>query len=411
MSRSKNKLTAKTVDSLKKQGYFADGGNLYLQISKSLTKSWIFRYVFNGKKHEIGLGSIGNLTLADARIKAESYRRMLYEKIDPLEDKRQQEKTNRLAKIKLFTFKQCADGYISSHAPEWTNPKHIQQWTNTLTAYVYPLIGDIDVKEIDTGLVTQCLEPIWLTKNETAGRVRGRIESILDWATAHKYRQGENPARWRGHLDKLLAKPSKVQRTEHHNAIPYLDLNDFIMQLRQQEAIAAKCLEFTILTAARTGEAIGATWDEIDLTAKVWTIPANRMKAAKEHQVPLSAGAIAILTSMAEVKKNSFVFSGSRAGLSNMAMLQLLKRMGRTDITVHGFRSSFRDWAAEMTAYPSDVVEMALAHTIKSKVEAAYRRGNLIEKRARLMEDWFRYCDTQRISGDVVPINAKSKTF
>lgn len=263
----------------------------------------------------------------------------------------------------------------------------------------------LDVKAIDTGLIIKCLKPIWLTKNETAGRVRGRIESILDLATVRGYREGVNPARWRSHLDKLLAKQSKVQKTEHHKALPYMETNGFIDQLHRQDGIAAKCLEFTILTATRTGETIGATWDEIDLDAKTWTILAIRMKAEREHRVPLSAHALTILNDMAVMRLNDYVFPGTKKGLSNIAMLAVLKRMDRADITVHGFQSCFSDWVSECTAYPGEVREMALAHAIKNLTEAAYRRGDLFEKRRRLMEEWARFCETPRLGGDVVPIN------
>ncbi|MGZ4995977.1 MAG: tyrosine-type recombinase/integrase [Methylobacter sp.] len=409
MSRIKNKLTARTVETKKTPGYYSDGGNLYLRVSKNLTKTWAFYYTKDGKRTEMGLGSVSNITLEQAREKATELRKQLASGIDPLAQRQQQEADRKAQRAKMMTFQQCADAYINAHRAGWKNPKHIQQWQNTLAQYAFPVFGDLDVKAIDTGLITKCLEPIWLTKNETAGRVRGRIESVLDWATAHKYRQGENPARWRGHLDKLLAKPSKIQKTEHHSALPYIELNGFIEQLRQQDGIAAKCLEFTILTAARTGETIGATWDEIDLSAKTWTIPAVRMKAEREHRVPLSAHALSILNDMAAVRLNNYVFPGTKKGLSNMAMLAVLKRMDRADITVHGFRSTFRDWAAESTAYPGEVVEMALAHAIKNQVEAAYRRGDLLEKRSRLMEDWARFCNTQRQSADIVPINRAAR--
>ncbi|MGZ4995375.1 MAG: tyrosine-type recombinase/integrase [Methylobacter sp.] len=405
MSRIKNKLTARTVETKKISGYYSDGGNLYLRVSSNLTKTWAFYYKKDGRRTEMGLGSISNVSLEQAREKAAELRKQIASGIDPLIEKQQQEAESKAQRAKMMTFQQCAEAYINAHRAGWKNPKHIQQWQNTLSQYAFPVFGDLDVKAIDTGLITKCLEPIWLTKNETAGRVRGRIESVLDWATAHKYRQGENPARWRGHLDKLLAKPSKIQKTEHHSALPYMELNGFIEQLRQQDGIAAKCLEFTILTAARTGETIGATWDEIDLSAKTWTIPATRMKAEREHRVPLSAHALTILSDMAAVRTNDYVFPGTKKGLSNMAMLAVLKRMDRADITVHGFRSTFRDWAAESTAYPGEVVEMALAHAIKNQVEAAYRRGDLLEKRSRLMEEWARFCNTQSQSADVVPIN------
>ena len=406
----KNRLTARTVETKKTPGYYSDGGSLYLRITPNLTKSWAFIYRKADKRTEIGLGSIGNVTLEQARDKADILRKQLASGIDPISEKQQQESEQKAQRAKLMTFQQCADAYINAHKAGWKNPKHIQQWQNTLAQYAFPVFGDLDVKSIDTGLITKCLEPIWLTKNETAGRVRGRIESILDWATVHEYREGVNPARWRGHLDKLLAKPSKIQKTEHHKALPYTEINGFIDLLRLQEGIAAKCLEFTILTAARTGETIGATWDEIDLGAKTWTIPAVRMKAEREHRVPLSGYALSILNDMSAVRLNDYVFPSNKKGLSNMAMLSVLKRMDRVDITVHGFRSSFRDWAAESTAYPGEVVEMALAHAIKNQAEAAYRRGDLMEKRSRLMEEWARYCKAPRLSGDVVPINKMARS-
>ena len=397
-------------------GYYADGENLYLRISKTFKKTWAFIYKRDGKRTEIGLGSVDDITLAEARIKRDGdvvngvrgLNELLRAGIDPLLEKQRLANESKAQRAKAMTFQQCADAYINAHRAGWKNPKHIQQWQNTLSQYAFPVFGGLDVKSIDTGLITKCLEPIWLTKNETAGRVRGRIESILDWATVRKYREGVNPALWRGHLDKLLAKPSKVQKTEHHKALPYMEVNAFIGQLHKQDGIASKCLEFTILTAARTGEAIGATWDEIDLDAKTWTIPAIRMKAEREHRVPLSSDALTILHDMAATRLNDYVFPSTKKGLSNMAMLAVLKRMDRADITVHGFRSTFRDWAAESTAYPGEVVEMALAHAIKNLTEAAYRRGDLIEKRGQLMEEWARYCKTARLSGDVVPINKKT---
>jgi len=390
----KNKLTARTVETKKTEGYYSDGGNLYLRITLNKTKSWMFIYRKDKKRTEIGLGSVELVTLEEAREKANTLRKQITNGIDPLTEKQRLDNEIRANIAKAMTFKQCADAYINAHQAEWKNKKHIQQWQNTLAQYAFPVFGDLDVKSIDTGLITKCLEPIWLTKNETAGRVRGRIESVLDWATVRKYRKGDNPARWRGHLDKLLPKPSKIQKVEHHSALPYADINAFINLLHNQEGIAAKCLEFTILTAARTGESIGATWDEIDLSAKVWTIPAERMKMKKGHIVPLSPQALAIINEMAAIRTNDYVFPSNRKGLSNMAMLKLLKRMDKGEITVHGFRSTFRDWAAESTAYTSEVVEMALAHAIKNQTEAAYRRGDLLLKRNRLMEDWARQCST-----------------
>ena len=388
----KNKLTARTVETKKIAGYYSDGGNLYLRVSKNLTKTWAFYYKKEGKRTEMGLGSVNYMSLEQARNKADELRKQLMNGIIPLSEKQRQAQENKLLRAKFMTFQQCADAYINAHRAGWKNPKHIQQWQNTLSQYAFPIFGDLDVKSIDTVLITKCLEPIWLTKNETAGRVRGRIESILDWATVHEYREGVNPARWRGHLDKLLAKPSKVQKTEHHKALPYNDITNFIDQLKNQEGIAAKCLKFTILTAARTGETIGAKWHEIDFDTKIWTIPAIRMKAEREHRVPLNTDTINILHDMAAHRINDYIFPSTKKGLSNMSMLAVLKRMKRTDITVHGFRSTFRDWAAESTTYPGEVVEMALAHAIKNLTEAAYRRGDLMEKRSQLMEDWALYC-------------------
>jgi integrase len=284
--------------------------------------------------------------------------------------------------------------YIAGHTAGWRSAKHIAQWKATLAKYAEPVIGGLSIQAIDTALVLKVLEPIWSVKPETAGRVRGRIEAILDWAKARGYRTGENPARWRGHLDKLLPALSKVRRVAHHAALPYAELPGFLIALREQGGIAARALEFTILTAARTGEAIGARWGEINLTEKVWIVPATRMKAAKEHRVPLSARALAILDELRPLRETSdaeaFVFPGAKAGrsLSNMAFLMLLRRMGRDDLTAHGFRSSFRDWAAERTNFPNEVAEMAPAHSVGNAVEAAYRRGDLFDKRRRLVDAW-----------------------
>jgi integrase len=357
---------------LKKAGYYGDGGNLFLQTSNTLSKSWIFRYVKDGKKYELGLGSLDNVSLADAREKASEYRKLLADGNNPFTVKRSQQLAAKLAEAKMLTFEECGNAYIETHKHGWKNPKHIQQWQNSLSNYVYPIIGKLAVADIDTILVTKCLEPIWITKNETASRIRGRIESILGWATVRQYRTGDNPARWRGHLDNLLSAPSKIQKENHHSALPYAQIALFIADLRFQESVGAACLEFTILTVARTNEAIGATWDEIDLDNRVWIISAARMKMKKEHRVPLSEPVLAILQKMQSQRHNDYIFANATKGLSSMAMLQVLKRMGQTDITVHGFRSTFRDWAAECTDYPNEVVEMALAHTIKNAAEAAY---------------------------------------
>ncbi len=388
MAQAINRLTPKTVQSIKDAGYYADGQNLYLQVTKTGAKSWLFRYKVGIKKTEIGLGSVNTVALATARIKAGEYRKFLANGIDPLEAKR----TLPVPVAPSITFKQCADAFIESHRSGWKNPKHIQQWENTIEQYCNPIMGGLPVTDINTDLVMQCLTPIWKTRNETADRLRGRIERVLDWAKVSGHRDGENPARWRGHLDKILPKPSKVQNPVHHPALPFKDMVAFMKELRQHDCMAAKCLEFTILTAARTGESIAARWDEFDMAGKVWTIPADRMKAGKVHTVPLSDCCIELLNGLAANRVNEFVFTGQKTHLSNMAMLTLLKRMDRVGITVHGFRSTFRDWAAETMNYSSEVIEMCLAHTIKNQTEAAYRRGDLIEKRRKVMNDWMVFC-------------------
>lgn len=295
-----------------------------------------------------------------------------------------------------MTFRQEADSYIAAHRSGWRNDKHAAQWSSTLETYAYPTIGSLPVGEVDTALVLRVLEPIWTEKPETAGRVRARIEAILDAAKVRGYREGDNPARWKGHLEALLPARRKVRRVEHHAALPYTEIASFMAALNGQPGNAASLLEFTILTAARTGETLGARWSEVDLKAKVWNIPAERMKGHREHRVPLSPRAISILTKMSSVRHDvgDFIFPGSQLGkpLSNMAMLALLRRMKRDDITVHGFRSAFRDWCAEQSNYPNEVAEMALAHAVSDKVEAAYRRGDLFAKRVRLMNEWAKYC-------------------
>ena len=373
---------------------------MYLRVGPTGAKSWIYRYMTNGRRHDMGLGPLHALSLADARAKATELRKQRTDHVDPLQVRQSERMAERLEAAKAMTFQQCAERYIEAHKAGWKNVKHGDQWAATLATYVYPLLGDLSVQVIDTALVMKALAPIWTTKTETASRVRGRIESILDWATTSGFRQGENPARWRGHLDNLLPKKGKVQKVEHHPALPYADMGAFMAALRGQDGIAARALEYTILTAARTGEVIGARWEEIDLPGAVWTVPPNRMKAGKEHRIPLSLRAVAIVQAMQGVG-GEFVFPGGKKGrpLSNMAMLALLKRMDRGDLTAHGFRSSFRDWAAECTDVPHEVCEMALAHTIGNKAEAAYRRGDLFDKRRALMEAWSVHSD-RRLDGE-----------
>jgi integrase len=396
MAHLVGRLTALKVARVKKAGMYADGAGLYLQVTgdgqTKIAKSWIYRFTLRGRSREMGLGPLSVFGLADARAKAAECRRLTYEGIDPIEARRAQRTQAALEAAASLTFKNCTEQYIAAHGTGWRNAKHAAQWSSTLKTYAEPVIGALPVRNVDTALVMKIVEPLWSKKPETASRLRGRIEAVLDWATVRNYRQGENPARWRGHLDKLLPSRAKVRSVKHHAALPYNELPAFMTALRAQGGIAARALEFLILTAARTGEVIGALPDEIK--DKVWTVPAGRMKASKEHRVPLSAPALAIAETMRDDHPGAFLFPGGKRDkpLSNMAMLALLERVGRSDLTAHGFRSTFRDWAAECTNYSNEVVEMALAHTINSKVEAAYRRGDLFEKRRSLMADWAKFC-------------------
>jgi integrase len=413
------KKLIKALDALKvkhaKPGRHADGGGLYLLVKDTGARSWVFRYMLKGKARDMGLGPLSGseaVSLTKAREDAEALRVELRKGIDPLlERKRKAAEAAaqvQAAKVASITFRAVAERYIADNRDSWKNAKHLQQWENTLATYVYPVIGDLPVADVGKAHVLEILEPIWKAKPETASRVRGRIETVLDAATARELRTGDNPARWRSHLSHILPKRSRLTRG-NHAAMPYGDIPAFMERLRSRKAMAALALEFAVLTAARTGEVIGATWEEIDLAKKVWTIPANRMKAGKEHRVPLSPRAVEILEAVKPLG-SAFLFPGERSrGLSNMAMAMLLKRL-ETDATAHGFRSSFRDWAAETTAYPHEVCEMALAHTIGNKAEAAYRRGDLFEKRARLMADWATYCGKGSATGaTVTPIRNNAR--
>jgi integrase len=402
VARAIGRLTALKVEKAKEPGMYPDGGGLYLRVTPAGTKNWVLRFMLDRRPRWMGLGPLALYGLQEARAKALDARRKRHEGIDPIETRRAERAQQRLDEARAITFKQCAEAYINAHRAGWRNGKHAGQWGATLSTYAYPIIGALSVQAVDTGLVLKVLEPIWATKPETANRLRGRLENVLDFAKVCGYRSDENPARWRGHLAKLLPASSKVRQVKHHSALPYSELPEFLVSLRGQSSIAARALEFTILTAARTGESIGATWGEVNWTDKVWIIPSKRMKGGKEHHVPLCERALTILREIkaTEDTRNSsqFVFSGGKPGrpLSNMAFLMLLRRMGRADLTVHGFRSSFRDWAAERTNFPSEVAEMALAHAVGNKVEAAYRRGDLFEKRRRLMQQWATFCTTAR---------------
>jgi integrase len=409
-----NCLTALAVSRLKEPGAYADGGGLYLQISLSGGRSWIFRYSLNKRRPEMGLGSVATVSLAEARDFALAARKLVQAGIDPIAAREAEIMKAKLEAAKAITFKQAATQYIESHKPGWRSEKHALQWTATLQTYAYPAIGDLAIQAIDVANVMRVLEPIWAKKTETASRVRSRIEAILDWAKARNYRDGDNPARWRGHLENLLPHRAKVQKVVHQPALPYDQIYDFVSELRQREGMSARALEFVILTACRSSEGLGSVWSEIDLAKRLWVIPENRIKAGRDHRVYLSDRAVEILTDMNELRVNpnadGYVFPGGKRGrpLSNTAMMKVVKAMGYDDITVHGFRSSFRDWAAERTNFPTEVAEMALAHVVGNKVEAAYRRGDLFTKRLKLMEAWAIYCLTPTPPSTVVPIGLRS---
>ena len=404
VKRTVERLTALQAKRATKAGLLGDGKGLYLRVGDSGSKSWVLRYMLDGRAREMGIGSYYDLSLADARERARGFRKMVKDGVDPIDDRRVRRALLRAERAKVMTFRQCAEAYIVTHQASWRSQKHTAEWTRTLEVYVYPVFGATPAQVIDVGLVMKVLDGIWLAKPETAGRIRGRIEAILDWATARGYREGDNPARWRGHLENLLPRKSKLRPVQHHAALPYAELGAFMADLRQQNGIGARALEFAILTAARTAEVIGARWDEINFGEKLWTVPAARMKAGREHRAPLSHATIEILEKMQAIRTDEFVFPGSRSGhpISNMAMTMVLRRMGRGDLTVHGFRSSFRDWTADQTNFPREVAEMALAHAVSDKVEAAYRRGELLRKRRQLMEAWARYTVTSAASAELI---------
>lgn len=402
MPRLVEKLTPLAVSKAKCPGYFGDGAGLWLQVSPVGTKSWIFRFTRAGKQREMGLGALHTVSLAEARAKAKTCRQQLLDGLDPISAREATKLAQALEQARAMTFDQCAAAYIKAHRHGWRNAKHAAQWENTIATYASPIFGDLPVTSVDTALVMKALHPIWTEKTETASRLRGRIESILGWATTSGYRQGDNPARWRGHLQNLLAAPEKVRKVEHHPALPWREIGGFMVDLRAREGIAAQALEFVILTAARSGEVRGMRWDELD--GKVWTIPANRMKAGREHRVPLSSAVLSLLERMPRV--GDYVFPGAKKGslLSDMSLTAVLRRMGHEDITVHGFRSTFRDWCGESTNFPREVAEHALAHQLPDKVEAAYRRGDLIEKRIFLMQAWADFCAKDFRTYSAVPI-------
>lgn len=395
MASGINKLSSLGVSKTKQPGHYGDGGGLWLQVSDSGTKSWVFRFTspLTGKAREMGLGAVTTYSLVEARLKAKDARQLVDAGRDPIVERDAERQRSELQAALSMSFSQCAEAYIATHRAGWKNPKHAKQWESTLANYAGPVMGSLPVAAIDTPMVLKVLEPIWATTNETASRLRGRIESVLDWATVRGYRTGDNPARWKGHLDSLLAAPAKVQKVKHHPALPHEQIAGFMVDLKHRPGIAPQALQFTILTACRSGEVRGATWDEINLPAKVWTIPAERMKAGKEHRIPLSDAAVAILQAVPRLADNPLIFPAPRGGmLSDMTMTAVLRRMERSDLTVHGFRSTFRDWAGETTPFPREVIEHALAHQLRDKAEAAYARGTLFDKRRQLMDVWAKYC-------------------
>lgn len=409
MPKKAPELTDLQVRRLRQPGLHAVGGvaGLHLQVAPGGARTWILRITVGQKRRDMGLGGYPDVTLAMAREKARAARELVGQGIDPILQRKQARSLLVAEQAAAKTFAQCAREYIEAKSPEWSNEKHAQQWTNTLETYAVPTLGPMLVRDIGLPQILTVLEPIWKTKTETATRVRSRLESVLNWATVRGYRAGDNPARWRGHLEKLLAKPSKVTKVEHHKALDIDAVAGFLSAVRGQSGMGAKALEFAILTAARSGEVRGATWEEIDLQQGIWTVPAGRMKAGKEHRVPLSAPALALLTSLPRVKGTELLFpSSKKTPLSDMTLTAVLRRM-KVDAVPHGFRSTFKDWASERTSYPREVVEMALAHAIGDKVEAAYRRGDLFAKRRRLMADWAKFCGTVIKGGTVTPIQAK----
>jgi integrase len=385
---------------------YADGLGLYLSVSGSGSASWLFRYKIDKRPRTMGLGSLDYVTLAQARELADAARRKVrVDSVDPLEERRAAKVAAGVDRAKAMTFRQCAEAYIRGHRAGWQNAKHSAQWATTLEHYAYPVIGDLPVAAVGLHLVLRILEPIWTTRTATATRLRGRIEAVLSWATTRGLRTGDNPAMWRGRLETLLPAQARITPVEHHKALDYRQIGALMTELRQQESVAARALEFMILTATRTGEVRRAQWSEVDLVERLWTIPAERTKTKKEHRVPLSDAAMAILKHVYEYRLNQYVFPGHHGGaISDNAMLVLAKKFGGADMTAHGFRSTFRDWAAERSSFPNEVAEMALGHTVGGAVERAYRRGDLFDKRRQLAEAWSRYCAAPASEGRVVPI-------
>lgn len=409
MPRVMKERVGTAVSKLTKVGYHPIGGvaGLYMSVGPR-GRSWILRLTVGNRRREMGLGSYPEVSHAKATERAKAARDLVRQGIDPIEQKRETKAALVAGIAKAMTFDQCCVQYIASHAAGWRSIKHADQWRTTLSQYASPVIGNLSVAHVETGHVIKILTPLWTTRTETATRLRGRIERVLGWATTIGYRGGENPARWAGHLENLLPKPSKLVKVEHHAALPWQEIGTFMAELRQRTNVGARALEFLILTASRSGEARGAAWSEIDLQTRIWTVPASRMKAEAEHRVPLSDAAMALLEALPRMAGTDFVFPNSKGrAMTDMALAGTLQRM-KVPVTTHGFRSTFRDWCSESTNYPREVAEQALAHKIPNLVEAAYRRGDLLEKRARLMQEWADYCGRVPAVATVTPINASA---
>jgi integrase len=400
------KLTALKVARISKPGKYGDGKGLYLYVKKSLAKSWVFRYKINGAAHYLGLGALHIVSLLQAREKARQLRESLARGIDPSQVRRVApvEKKTPIKKERVIashkTFDRCAAQYIAKRKVEWKSEKHRMQWESTLKTYASPHFGKMDVRLVTTSHILKALEPSWVMKTETAARLRERIERVLSWATTMGYRKGENPARWEGHLQDLLPKPSKVRKERHFPSMPYEQVGDFFGLLGKEKGLAARALELTILTVCRTSEVLLAKWEEFDLPRRVWVIPGERMKSGREHRVPLVEATLAILDQLSGMD-TAWVFPGAKDGkpLSNMAMLVLLRRMDHGHVTVHGFRSTFRVWAAERTHHPRELAELSLAHSVGTAVEQAYQRSDLFERRRTLMQDWAGWCTAVQAVG------------
>lgn len=388
----RTKLTDTAVRKIRQPGLHNDGAGLYLRVKPNGAKGWIYRFKLNGRSRDMGLGTYPDTGLAEAREEAAKARKLVNAGEDPIEQRKAEQaaQTAEVDAPKGIAFREAASAYIAAHEPSWRNEKHRYQWKATLRDYAEPVIGAKQVDEISVEDVLAILEPIWSEKPETANRLRGRIESVLDWSAARGYRNGPNPALWRGNLKHLLPSQKRIATVKHHAALPYADMPEFMEKLRKRDALAARALEFCILTCVRVSECLNATWDEFDIKGRVWTIPGKRMKAGKEHRVPLTEEGAQILTELAGSSDGRYVFPGSRKGrpLSNMAFAMLMRRMGYNDITAHGFRSTFRDWSAEQTSAPREIAELCLAHTVGNAVERAYRRSDLFEKRRELLNQW-----------------------